>query len=74
MVERSGLIDFYNKEKEGQERVENLQELVTAAAAFLGEEGIGLDVPANNGVSNVAQAGISPRRAGNQCIVRSESR
>ena len=54
--ERSGLIDFYGKEKEGQERIENLKELVNAAAAFLGEGGIGLDVPANFGVSSNAVA------------------
>jgi DNA helicase II / ATP-dependent DNA helicase PcrA len=61
--ERSGLIDFYGKEKEGQERIENLKELVNAAAAFLGEGGIGLDVPANFGVSSSvapsADSGVS---------------
>ncbi len=51
IIERSTLQDFYAKEKEGQERIENLKELVNAAAAYLGEEGVGLDVPANLGVS-----------------------
>jgi DNA helicase-2/ATP-dependent DNA helicase PcrA len=36
--DRSGLIAHYANEKEGQERIENLQELVNAAAAFIAEE------------------------------------
>jgi DNA helicase-2/ATP-dependent DNA helicase PcrA len=51
VIERSGLIAHFQAEKEGQERIENLRELVTAAAAFLAEEGIGQDVPASMGVS-----------------------
>ena len=39
----SGLIAHYQTEKEGQDRIENLQELVTAAQAFVVEEGYGLD-------------------------------
>lgn len=42
----SGLLTFYQGEKEGQDRIENLQELVTAAQAFVMEEGYGLDAPA----------------------------
>jgi DNA helicase-2/ATP-dependent DNA helicase PcrA len=39
-IDRSGLIAFYEKEKgeKGQARVENLQELITAAAAFEPED------------------------------------
>ncbi len=36
---RSQLLVHYRSEKEGQERVENLEELVNAAAAFVAEEG-----------------------------------
>ncbi|SDO68203.1 ATP-dependent DNA helicase UvrD [Ralstonia sp. 25mfcol4.1] len=39
----SGLLTHYQTEKEGQDRIENLQELVTAAQAFVVEEGYGLD-------------------------------
>jgi DNA helicase-2/ATP-dependent DNA helicase PcrA len=39
----SGLMTHYQTEKEGQDRIENLQELVTAAQAFVVEEGYGLD-------------------------------
>jgi DNA helicase-2/ATP-dependent DNA helicase PcrA len=38
VVERSGLIEHYKTEREGAERIENLEELVNAAAAFTQEE------------------------------------
>jgi DNA helicase-2/ATP-dependent DNA helicase PcrA len=60
VVERSGLITHYQTEKEGQDRIENLRELVNAAAAFLSEQGVGLDVPANAGVAAVAVAQAGP--------------
>jgi DNA helicase-2/ATP-dependent DNA helicase PcrA len=44
-IERSGLIQHYRGEKEGQERVENLEELVNAASAFVSEEGYTQDAP-----------------------------
>jgi DNA helicase-2/ATP-dependent DNA helicase PcrA len=50
VVERSGLITHYQTEKEGQDRIENLRELVNAAAAFLSDQGVGQDVPASAGV------------------------
>ena len=40
MIERSGLIPHYQTEKEGQERIENLNELVNAAAAFVSRGGL----------------------------------
>jgi len=59
VVERSGLIAHFQTEREGQDRIENLRELVNAAAAFLAEQGVGQDVPADAGVSAAAapQAG-----------------
>src|SRR5690606_24603439 len=51
VVERSGLRQPYQNEREGEERLENLRELVNAAVTFLAEEGIGQDVPANAGVA-----------------------
>lgn len=50
--ERSGLVAFYQNEKEGQDRIENLNELVNAAASFSGEEGFALD--------QIAVAGAQP--------------
>jgi DNA helicase-2/ATP-dependent DNA helicase PcrA len=46
VLERSGLIAHYRNDREGQDRIENLNELVNAAAAFLGEEGYAADAPA----------------------------
>ena len=37
-VARSGLIEHYKTEREGAERIQNLEELVNAAAAFVQEE------------------------------------
>jgi DNA helicase-2/ATP-dependent DNA helicase PcrA len=43
----SGLIAFYESDKEGAERIENLNELVNAAASFSGEEGFAMNARAN---------------------------
>ena len=64
LVDRSGLLAHYQSEREGQDRIENLRELVNAAAGFLSEEGIGGDVPANFGVSDVGEAEGAPAGAG----------
>jgi DNA helicase-2/ATP-dependent DNA helicase PcrA len=37
VVARSGLIEFYRNEKDGQDRLDNLEELANAAAAFADE-------------------------------------
>jgi DNA helicase-2/ATP-dependent DNA helicase PcrA len=47
VIQRSGLIQHYQSEREGQERIENLNELVNAAAAFVSEEGYAQDAPAS---------------------------
>ncbi|MFN3297125.1 UvrD-helicase domain-containing protein [Caldimonas sp.] len=46
VIEASGLADFYRTEKEGRERLENLDELVNAAEAFVTQEGFGKDAVA----------------------------
>ena len=46
MLEASGLIEHYRSEKEGQDRIENLQELVNAAESFVTQEGFGRDAVA----------------------------
>jgi DNA helicase II / ATP-dependent DNA helicase PcrA len=46
VLHASGLIDFYRAEKEGQDRIENLDELVNAAEAFVTQEGFGKDAVA----------------------------
>ena len=46
VIGHSGLIQHYLSEREGQDRVENLQELINAATAFIAEEGYGQDAAA----------------------------
>jgi DNA helicase-2/ATP-dependent DNA helicase PcrA len=46
VIQHSGLIQHYMTEREGQDRVENLQELVNAATAFIAEEGYGQNAEA----------------------------
>ncbi len=53
-IDASGLITHYQSEKEGQDRIENLRELVNAAVAFLSEERVAQAVPASVGVSSAA--------------------
>jgi len=60
-IERSGLVEHYRSEKEGQERIENLEELVNAASAFVSEEGYTQDAP---GTQSDATAAIASPLAG----------
>ncbi len=46
MLDMSGLIPHYQSEKEGADRIENLEQLVSAAMLFVSEEGFGIDAPA----------------------------
>jgi len=46
VLAQTGLIDFYKTDKEGQDRVENLEELVNAAESFVTQEGFGKDAVA----------------------------
>ncbi|MFY9510957.1 MAG: UvrD-helicase domain-containing protein [Rubrivivax sp.] len=46
MLQASGLLDFYRTEKEGQDRIENLEELVNAAESFVTQEGFGKEAVA----------------------------
>jgi DNA helicase-2/ATP-dependent DNA helicase PcrA len=39
VIEKSGLAQHYRTEKEGQDRLENLDELINAAATFIDDEG-----------------------------------
>jgi DNA helicase II / ATP-dependent DNA helicase PcrA len=46
MLGASGLVEFYKTDKEGKDRLENLDELVNAAEAFVTQEGFGKDAVA----------------------------
>ncbi|MDO8283597.1 MAG: 3'-5' exonuclease [Rhodoferax sp.] len=60
MLEHSGLIDHYKADREGADRLENLDELVNAAESFVMQEGFGRDAAA----MTVAAAGQSPASQG----------
>jgi len=56
VLETSGLMDFYRTDKDGAERLENLDELVNAAEAFVMQEGFGKNA-VGLPVDEVAQPG-----------------
>jgi DNA helicase-2/ATP-dependent DNA helicase PcrA len=53
VIEASGLVAHYKAEREGADRLENLAELVNAAAAFISEQDRGI-VPAGEGADTEA--------------------
>jgi DNA helicase-2/ATP-dependent DNA helicase PcrA len=68
VLDKTGLVNHYRTEKEGADRVENLEELVNAAESFVTQEGFGRSAvalpqgltqsPASQGVSGSADAGL----------------
>ncbi|MGV3653581.1 MAG: UvrD-helicase domain-containing protein [Noviherbaspirillum sp.] len=59
VLDMSGLIVHYQGEKEGADRIENLEQLVNAATLFVSEEGFGLDAPALLGPQAPVSAGAA---------------
>jgi len=57
VLEASGLLTHYQSEKEGADRIENLEQMVSAATQFVSEEGFGQGAPAHLGPRAEAQAG-----------------
>ncbi len=62
VLEASGLGAHYRDERDGQERLENLEELVNAAAAFVTQEGFGLQATAQQpqALGAVADSATTP--------------
>ncbi|MBK7767071.1 MAG: ATP-binding domain-containing protein [Sulfuritalea sp.] len=64
VVELSGLRGHYQNEKEGQERLANLDELINAAASFVAEEGLpdqdGEITGGNGGDLSSFSSGVTP--------------
>ncbi len=56
VIGRAGLITHYQADKEGAERIENLSELINAAAAFNMEAGFTADAPAATADSEAVAA------------------
>ncbi len=61
MLHASGLLAHYKAEKDGADRVDNLQELINAATNFLQEEAI--DAPQSEGAPGEAEAPVDPLAA-----------
>jgi DNA helicase-2/ATP-dependent DNA helicase PcrA len=57
VLEASGLLAHYQTEKEGADRIENLEQMVSAATQFVSEEGFGQGAPAHLGPQAQAQSG-----------------
>jgi len=58
VLANSGLIEHFRAEREGQDRVENLEELVNAAESFVMQEGFGRDATAL--AQSPASQGLDP--------------
>lgn len=59
VLDASGLLTHYQKEKEGADHLENLEQVVSAAALFVAEEGFGQDAPAFLGPKTQPTAGTA---------------
>ncbi len=60
VLHQTGLLDFYRTDKEGQDRIENLEELVNAAESFVTQEGFGKDAVALPVDEQSAQGSTAP--------------
>ncbi|MEB0031072.1 3'-5' exonuclease [Undibacterium sp. RTI2.1] len=58
VLDLSSLITHYQNEKEGADRIENLEQLINAATLFISEEGFGSDAPALLGPASQAAVGL----------------
>ena len=57
VLDASTLLQHYQNEKEGADRIENLEQMVSAATQFVSEEGFGQAAPAHLGPAAQAQSG-----------------
>jgi len=46
LLDKSQLLHHYQSAKDGAARIENLQQLISAARLFISAEGLGMDAPA----------------------------
>jgi len=58
-LEHSGLLDHYRLEREGEDRIENLEELVNAAESFVRLEGFGRAAGEGQGGESLSQSPAS---------------
>jgi DNA helicase-2/ATP-dependent DNA helicase PcrA len=69
VLDHSGLVEHYRAEKEGADRIENLEELVNAAESFVSIEGFGRDAVALPGdAGNLPPPPPSPSGGGGNAV------
>jgi len=76
LLDHSGLIEHYQTEREGQDRIENLQELVNAAESFVTQEGFGRDavaLPIDEHGQSVAVDGALTRQSVAQTMINADT-
>lgn len=69
VLDHSGLIEHYKTEREGADRIENLEELVNAAESFVTQEGFGRDAVA----LPVDELGQSAQAPANEIALNAET-
>ncbi|WP_431273632.1 UvrD-helicase domain-containing protein [Variovorax ureilyticus] len=65
VLDHSGLIEHYKADREGADRIENLEELVNAAESFVTQEGFGRDaiaLPVDELRQSPASQGLDPNQ------------
>ncbi|MBA2963773.1 MULTISPECIES: UvrD-helicase domain-containing protein [Ramlibacter] len=65
VLQHSGLVEHYRSEREGAERIENLEELASAAESFVMQEGFGRDavaLPVDELSQSPASQGLDPNQ------------
>ncbi|MBT2323018.1 UvrD-helicase domain-containing protein [Variovorax paradoxus] len=65
VLDHSGLVEHYKADREGADRIENLEELVNAAESFVTQEGFGRDavaMPVDELRQSPASQGLDPNR------------
>jgi len=65
VLDHSGLVEHYRADREGADRIENLEELVNAAESFVTQEGFGRDavaLPVDELRQSPASQGLDPGR------------
>ena len=62
-LEHSGMVEHYRADREGADRVENLEELVNAAESFVSLESFGREAPAQPLTQSAASQGLDLNQA-----------
>jgi DNA helicase II / ATP-dependent DNA helicase PcrA len=70
VLAHSGLVEHYQAERDGQDRVENLEEMVNAAESFVSIEGFGRDAEA---LTQIAPSAAPDAQAGEDSLETGET-